>query len=123
MNSNHLYSIIRPHKAASFNTVKKAKLTILGSIIFSILYNSPHLFITGSTDGNCIPYGTAMEKLSGQIYYWLSYVFSFALPFFLLLIMNTVIIHSLRKRSMLNLGVTRSSRATLKMKVKRNLRQ
>ena len=106
MTSDRLYSIIRPHKAASFNTVKKAKLTILGSIIFSIFYNSPHLFITGSTDGNCIPYGTAMEKLGGQIYYWLSYVFSFALPFFLLLLMNTVIIHILRKRSMLNLGVT-----------------
>ena len=70
------------------------------------MYNSPHLFITGSTGGNCVPYGTAMEKLSGQIYYWLSYVFSFALPFCLLLIMNTFIIHTLRTRSMLNLRVT-----------------
>ena len=106
MTFDRLYSIIRPHKAASFNTVKKAKITILCCIIFSIVYNSPHLFITGTTGGNCVPYGTAMEKLSGQIYYWLSYVISFALPFCLLLMMNTVIIHTLRKRSMLNLRIT-----------------
>ena len=40
-----------------------------------------------------------MSSLHGQIYYWSSNVLSYFLPFVLLLIMNTVIINTLSKRS------------------------
>ena len=41
MTFDHFYSIIRPHKAALFNTVKRARIIILCIIIFSILIIFP----------------------------------------------------------------------------------
>ena len=44
MTFDRFYSIIRPHKAASFNTVKRAKITITFVIIISIIFNIPYLY-------------------------------------------------------------------------------
>ena len=71
-------SIIRPHKAASFNSVKRAKITIVSCILLSALYNCPHLFITAEKGDQCVPYGKPMDKLIGEIYNWFSYVTNFA---------------------------------------------
>ena len=98
MTFERFYSI-RPHKAASVNTVKKAKITILCSIIFSILYNIPHIFLSSSVARQCVPHGNALGVVYGQFYYWLSIVVNYLLPFVLLLSMNSVIIHTLRERS------------------------
>ena len=98
MTFDRFYSIIRPHKAASFNTVKRAKITIVCIIIFSIIYNIPHLFISDHENWQCLPYGKAMEKPYGQVYYFFSFVVNYALPFVMLLIMNSIIIHKIRKR-------------------------
>ena len=100
MTFERFYSIIKPHKAAAFNTVKRAKITILSCIIISVIYNSPHAFITSNETGQCVPYGKAMNLPIGQIYNWLSYTTNFVLPFCLLLFMNSFIIHVLLKRSM-----------------------
>ena len=98
MTFEHFYSIIRPHKAASFNTVKRTKLSIACSVIFSILYNIPHLYITFSEGRRCGPFGRAMKTNIEQFYYWFSLFINFALPFVLLLIMNCFIIHTIRQR-------------------------
>ena len=98
MTFDRFYSIIKPHKAASFNTVKKAKITIVCIVIFSILYNVPHFFITAQQERQCIPFGNAIESLFGQIYYWLSLIINFFIPFVLLLVMNSFIIHTIRNR-------------------------
>ena len=42
MTFERLYSIVWPHKAASFNTVKRAEITLLCCSIFGILYDIPH---------------------------------------------------------------------------------
>ena len=94
MTFERFYSIIRPNKAASFNTVKRAKITIACSVIFSFLFNIPHLFLTDWQGRACVPFGNAMKTTTGQFYYWLSLVINFVLPFVLLLIMNSVIIHT-----------------------------
>ena len=99
MTFDRFYSIIRPHKAASFNTVKRAKVTIVCIVIFSILYNIPHLFTTSVEGRQAVPFGKGMDTILGQIYYWLSFIINFAAPFILLLIMNSFIIHTIRKRS------------------------
>ena len=106
MTFERFYSIIMPHKAASFNTVKWAKLTILIIVIFTVTYNIPHLFISSVHGRQCLPYGTAMGKPYGEFYYWLSFVISYALPFVLLLMMNCVIIRKIRNRS--NFMITQS---------------
>ena len=47
---------------------------------------------------DCIPYGTGLQYVYGEIYYWLSFVVNYAFPFVALLIMNSVIIHTIRNR-------------------------
>ena len=99
MTFDRFYSIIMPHKAASFNTIKRAKITVSGIVIFSILYNIPHLFVTDHENWQCLPYGLAMGTVYGQIYYWVSFSIFFFVPFISLLGMNSVIIHKVRTRS------------------------
>ena len=101
MTFDRLYSILMPHKAASFNTVKRAKITVVFITTISILYNLPHLYLTSYVGWECIPYGNAKEYSFGEIYYWLSLVVQFALPFVCLLTMNSVIIHKIRNRFVL----------------------
>ena len=96
---DRFYSIIRPHKAASFNTTKRAKITIACIFVLGISYNIPYLFTSDHQEWQCLPYGAAMETPGGLFYYWLSFVFQFVFPFLSLLIMNSVIIHKLRNRS------------------------
>ena len=109
MTFDRFYSIIRPHKAASFNTVKRAKITVASIVILSILYNIPHLYVSAHVNWECVPYATAMGKTYGEFYYWLSLVVHFALPFVLLLIMNSFIIHKLRTRIILTEDTTRQT--------------
>ena len=74
MTFERFYSIIRPHKAASFNTVKKARTIITCIVLFSIIYNVPHLFVSVDRGRACIPYGKGMDVIHGQLYYWLSFL-------------------------------------------------
>ena len=98
MTFERFYSIVQPHKAASFNTVTKAKITILSVFIMCFSYSLPFMFI-GSHNGRfCIPNRFASDNVLGEFYYWLTEIITFIFPFISLLIMNSVIIHTLRKR-------------------------
>ena len=85
--------------AASFNTVKRAKITIVIIVTCTCLFEIPHLFTTTINGRECIPYGAVMRYSYGQFYFWISAVLNFLLPFVLLLSMNSVIIRTLIKRS------------------------
>ena len=100
MTFDRFNSIIRPHKAASFNTVQRAKITILCIVVFSLLFNIPHFFISSNQGWLCLPFGNvvAMAKGYSQFYYWLSLTLQFLMPFVLLLTMNSFIIRTLQKR-------------------------
>ena len=98
MTFDRFYSIIQPHKAASFNTMRRAKVTIVFIILFSILFHIPHLFIDSVFGNQCVTFLGVMGTKYGQLYYWITYIMSYVLPFVLLLIMNGVIIHFLRQR-------------------------
>ena len=97
MTFDRFYSIMRPHKADSFNTARRAKITVEICVSLSILYNSPHIFINSFQFGQCVPYGSIMRWLVGRIYYWLSYAINFVIPFVLLSTMNSFIISTIRK--------------------------
>ena len=97
------YSIIRPHKAASFNTVKRAKISIIIIVVVSTLYNIPQLFMTVDSVRNCLPWAKGGSYF-GEIYYWSYNIINFILPFLLLLIMNSVIIYTLLTRAVPNVG-------------------
>ena len=100
MTFDRFYSIIRPHKAASFNTVRRAKITIVCIFLFSIVYNLPQVLLVSGETYECVPYGKASNLPYGMPYFWLSFVIHYALPFVLLLAMNSVIIHTIRTRSL-----------------------
>ena len=96
MTFDRFYSIIRPHKAASFNTVKRAKVTIICIVIFSIIFNIPNLYTITNEARECVPIVKGIAKI---FYYWVTHVVNFIIPFVSLLTMNSVIIHTLRTRS------------------------
>ena len=102
MTFERFYSIIRPHKAASFNTVKKARITILCIFMIFFPYSIPYLFISGYDGAFCVPI-LFSNNLLIELYYWLTEILIFYAPFLSLLTMNSVIIHTLRKRSKLNI--------------------
>ena len=108
MTFERFYSIIRPHKAASFNTIKRARIIIVFIILFSVIFNLPYLYQTTSVGRSCIPNGKGNESIFGQSYYWFSFSLSFVFPFVALLVMNCVIIQTLRNRSANTLTVGRS---------------
>ena len=81
MTFDRFYSIIMPHKAASFNTVKRAKITIVNILIFSIITNIPHLFTTALEGRQSVPFDKVMDQPWGQLFYWFSFVVSFIFPF------------------------------------------
>ena len=103
MTFERFYSIIRPHKTASLNTVKKARIIIICVFMFGFLYSIPYLFITDNSGKLCVPNRFASDNGFGELYYWLTEILIFIFPCLSLLTMNSVIIHTLRKRSKQNL--------------------
>ena len=99
MTFDRFYSIIRPHKAASFNTIKRAKVTIFCIGLFSVIYNIPHIYLTLAPEGRCTSY--LNPSIFGKIYYWISISFNIVVPFTSLLTMNGFIILALAERSKL----------------------
>ena len=99
MTFERFYSIIRPHKAASFNTVKRAKIGIACIVMFSFLLGIPHLFLTSYYGTTCLSNTVGFNTFYGQFYFWLSLPLQFFIPFSSLLIMNSFIIHTLRSRT------------------------
>ena len=114
MTFERCYSIVKPHKAASFNTTQKAKITIACVCIFSSLYNIPNLFFSDYQGTRCIVNKSSIPNV--QIYAWVSFTINFALPFISLLMMNCVIIVKLHERSKSSMQETQSQTLNHKMK-------
>ena len=104
MTFERFYSIIRPHKAASFNTVKKARIIILSIFVFFFIYSTPFLFIGEHNGFSCVHNRMARTHILGEIYYWITEIVLYYIPFLCLLTMNSVIIHTIRKRANDNLS-------------------
>ena len=101
MTFDRFYSIIRPHKAASFNTVKRAKITIVFIVIFSLCFNVPFIFTISHQARQCVPDIGGTWK---AFYYWLYYVVQFIIPFPSLLSMNSIHVLRIRSKSMISQG-------------------
>ena len=84
-----------PHRAATYSTPRRAKTIVLNLYICAIVYNSPQLYLTQVTDGQCVAYGTG--GVLTMIYSWLSFVLNAVIPFTLLIYTNFVIVKAVRK--------------------------
>ena len=102
MTFERFYSIIRPHKAASFNTVKRAKITIVCIVLYSSSVNIPNWLTTSIRGRACLPQFKLMNSTLGLVYYWAFNILNFYGPFILLLIMNSFIIYVICSRSRIN---------------------
>ena len=92
------YSMVRPHKAASFNTTNRAKVIVGCIIIFCALFNLPLYFTSSSFGVNCISFSVNSGSTLINAYLLIFFFVLMLIPFTSLLIMNSVIIHTLRKR-------------------------
>ena len=63
MTFDRFYSILMPLKAPSFNTVKRAKITIVCIYLFAFAYNIPHIFLVDGQTYQCVPYGKVDQIL------------------------------------------------------------
>ena len=93
------YSIIQPHRAASFNTVKRAKIVIVCISLFDLSFNTPYFFITDNNGRYCVVDNAVAVSIPGRLFHWLHFTINFAFPFVSLISMNTVIIYTLQKRT------------------------
>ena len=63
------------------------------------MFNVPHGYCRLQVGNVCIPFGNSDRYQLGEVYYWLYSIVNFLFPFVSILIMNIVIIYTLRKRS------------------------
>ena len=83
-----------PHKAATYSTPKKAKMTVIIIHICVVIFNLPHLYMSQLTDGICLGYsnGGTITK----VYSWFTFVINAIIPLTSLIYMNGVIIQKVR---------------------------
>ena len=83
-----------PHRAATYSTPRKAKITVICIYISVVIYNIPHIFISQLTGDVCLGY--AIGGVITKVYSWVTFVLNAIIPFVLLLYMNYVIIQAVR---------------------------
>ena len=104
MTFDKFFAIRFPHKSASFNTPRRAKIVVTIIVVFSIIFNLPQFYVTVLVNGICIPY--ARQGTWNQIFMFVSFIFNAVGIFGALIIMNGFIISAVRGRKKLlqNMG-------------------
>ncbi len=95
MTTDKFIAIKWPHKAATYSTPRRAKITLLCVHMFVIVYNLPHIFLTNKENKIFRVYLVA--SVFSSIHSWLSFVVNFIVPFSSLFFMNLVIIQQVRR--------------------------
>ncbi len=95
MTTDKFIAIKWPHKAATYSTPRRAKISLLCVHIFVIVYNIPHLFLSDTQAKICRVY--LKPGLFSAIHTWLSFVVNFIIPFSLLFFMNFIIIQQVKR--------------------------
>ena len=75
-------------------------------VLFSSTYNIPYLFIITANGPYC---DIDLSQIEKKLFMYFSYVVQFIITFLSLLSMNSVIIHTLKNRSMLKITNTDSA--------------
>ena len=83
-----------PHKAAVYNSSKRAKVIAIGIFVSVIIYNIPHIFLSRLIGNVC--FASAAEGIITKVYSWVSFVLNAVIPFTMLIYMNTVIVKAVR---------------------------
>ena len=84
-----------PHKAATYSTPSRAKMIAVGLFIWTLIYNSPHLFLSNVFGLQCFAYD--INSLITRVYSWFSFVLNAVIPFTLLIYMNCIIVKTVQQ--------------------------
>ena len=109
MTFDKFFAIRFPHKSASFNTPRRAKIVVAIIVVVSVIFNLPHFFVTLLIDETCMPY--ARQGVWNQIFMFASFLINTVGVFVALIIMNGFIISAVRGRKKLlqNMGESEKS--------------
>ena len=110
-----------PHKAATYSSPGRAKMTIVVILTFVALYNLPHSFVITVIKGNCYSY--SVKSILTKVYSWFTFVLNGVFPFTVLIHMNYVIVKTVKKsRNMFtrNVGTVAVDRRQKTMKSAEN---
>ena len=104
MTFDKFFAIRFPHKSASFNTPRRARIVLIIIVVFSIIFNLPQFYVTMLIDGVCMPY--ARDDIWNQIFMFFSFIFNAVGIFGALLVMNGFIISAVldRRKLLRNIG-------------------
>ena len=91
-----------PHKASLFCTPKRAKIALLLSFVFLVIFNSPHFYLTRLVVLDCAGY--AVKHPLVEAYVYLSFIVASLIPFVSLIVMNCLIIRAVRKSRKMHLS-------------------
>ena len=88
------FAINWPHKATTFSTPRRAKITLIAVWICVLVYNIPLLFLTRMVGDVCFAY--AAGGIITKVYSWMSFSVNAVMAFLVLIYMNYVIIKKVR---------------------------
>ena len=83
-----------PHKAATYSTPRNAKFILIGVLIFTLIYNVVHIFLSSMIGGRCRAYavgGTILKVLT-----WINFFTNGIIPILMLVYMNYTIVQTIR---------------------------
>ena len=83
-----------PHKAATYSTSKRAKFILIAVLIFSLIYNVRHIFMTSLVGGKCRGY--VYGGLIAEVLTWITFIVNGIIPISMLIYMNFVIIQTVK---------------------------
>ena len=84
-----------PHKAATYSTPRRAKITVIAVWVWVFIFNIPHLFLAKMIGGVCVAYG--IGGVITKVYSWMTFSVNGLLAFTLLIYMNYIIISNVRR--------------------------
>ena len=84
-----------PHRAATYSTPKRAKSILLSVLFFVLIYNIPHILVSGLAGDLCLSY--VVGGTIGKVFTWITFLVNGIIPFSLLIHMNYVIVQTVIK--------------------------
>ena len=87
-----------PLKAIRWCSTKRARYTCVIAIFAAFCIKLPYSWLTDVFGVECSTFGS-LQAVDIQLYYWINATMSCYLPFTLLITLNSIIIHSLRRRN------------------------
>ena len=96
MTFDKTYAMKYPHKASTFCTPKRARINLALSLLFILVFNSPHLYFVKMINADVGCLGYAVQGWYVKAYAFLSFIVTSLVPCLSLIIMNSIIIKTVR---------------------------